>query len=120
MKKNDWILAGVVLLAAALLAWMQQGSRQTGSRVLVTVDGQESGAYSLSQEQTVRIEGKNGYCLLQIKNGSASVTEADCPDRLCVRQHAVSKSGETIACLPGRILIRIEGGEDSGYDAVAK
>jgi hypothetical protein len=33
---------------------------------------------------------------------------ADCPDKLCIRQGIVSRSGERIVCLPNRVSITIE------------
>ena len=46
--------------------------------------------------------------------------EADCPDRLCVRQGAVSRVGESIICLPHELVVTVEGEEmDGGLDGVA-
>ena len=44
---------------------------------------------------------------------------ADCPDKLCVHQKAVSRDGESIICLPNKVVVSIEGGEDREMDAVA-
>lgn len=69
------------------------------------------GQYRLKDNQTVEIhagEGKKN--LLVIENGSASVTEATCPDLLCVHQRAISQTGENIVCLPNKVVVRIDGG----------
>ena len=46
--------------------------------------------------------------------------EAGRPDKLCVKQGEISKAGESIICLPNRIIVSVEGGEESGIDATAK
>jgi len=51
------------------------------------------------------------------------MTEADCPDHLCMKQPAVGSSGGYIVCLPNKVVIQGEGGSDSqdssgGFDAV--
>ena len=47
--------------------------------------------------------------LLVIKDGKADVTEADCPDKLCVHQKAISKTNETIVCLPNKVVVQVIG-----------
>lgn len=69
-----------------------------------------------SEEQTIEING--GTNILQIKEGKADMTEADCPDKLCVHQKAVSKNGESIICLPNKVVIEVKSSEQSAYDAV--
>lgn len=119
MKKNDWILAGVLVAAALCIYLFQFFNRKEGSLAVVSVDGADTQTYALSEERSVEIKSGEGSLTLEISGGEAFVSEADCPDKLCVRQHPVSHRGETIACLPNRILIRIEGGSSSGYDAIA-
>ena len=43
---------------------------------------------------------------------------ADCPDQICVRQKAISKEGESIICLPNKVVVSIVGGEEKELDAV--
>lgn len=52
------------------------------------------------------------YNVLQIKEGEVSITEADCPDLICVHHKPVSRQGETIVCLPHKLLVEVVG-EDS-------
>jgi hypothetical protein len=37
--------------------------------------------------------------------------DADCPDKLCEKTGKISKNGETIVCLPHRVVVEIQGGE---------
>ena len=47
------------------------------------------------------------------------MTEADCPDHLCMKQKKISKKGGTIVCLPNRVVLEIIDGKPSdGPDAV--
>jgi hypothetical protein len=49
------------------------------------------------------------------------MTQADCPDKLCVHQKAISATGETIVCLPNKVVVEIAGEtEDAEFDTIAK
>ena len=59
------------------------------------------------QYQMIKIPGKVGECILIIKDGEAYMQEADCPNQICVHHSPVSNKGETIVCLPNRVIIEI-------------
>lgn len=119
MKRNDWIIAGAALFIAFVWLLALQLGKQDGSRVEVSIDGNHVASYSLEEDQEVLITGADsGTNLLVIKDGSAFVKEASCPDKLCVYQKAISKAKETIVCLPNKVVFQILGGEESAYDAV--
>ena len=46
------------------------------------------------------------------------MTASDCPTQDCVHTGAITRSGQSIVCLPGRIVIQLEGGGDGGPDLV--
>lgn len=118
MKKKDYIVIIGVLLVAVMI-WIGFGQlwKSDGSIVEVTVDGEVLGTYRLDQDQTVQIQETN---VLVIQNGKADMTDANCPDRLCVHQKAISKSGETIVCLPNKVIVTIIGTEESAEDVVVQ
>lgn len=122
MKKNDRIFLGVVFLVLAAVAAVFYLTRENhGAQVKVTVDGDLYGTYSLNENQEIRIQ-KDGVTtnVLVIKDGTADITEADCPDKLCVHQRAISKTKETIVCLPNKVVVEVAGSEESELDSVAK
>ena len=47
------------------------------------------------------------------------MAEASCPDQLCVHQPAIRYHGQTIVCLPHRVSVTIEGGEEAPLDGVS-
>lgn len=121
MKKKDFLIAAVVLLLAGVLALVFHfaGGEPAGT-VQVKVDGKAIGTYSLVEEQTVPIDTKYGHNELTIKGGEAFMTESDCPDHYCEEQGHISKTGETIVCLPHRVVVEAVGGESSDVDVIVK
>lgn len=57
----------------------------------------------------IPIKTKYGYNLIQIDDEKVRVIEADCPDKLDIKQGYISKPGEIIVCLPNRLVIEIVG-----------
>ena len=109
---------------AGIAAGFSLTHQDTGASVEVTVDGKIYGTYPLDKDEEISIQ-KDGKTtnLLVIRDGKADVTEADCPDHLCMKQPAVGSAGGYIVCLPNRIVIQGEGDSDSqdsesGFDAV--
>ena len=111
------MILGVLLAAALLYLFLRPGA--AGGWVVVTRDGVETARYPLGQDRTVTI-GDGDYNVLEIRDGAAAVTEANCGDHTCVRMGAISRDGETIVCLPHHLIVSIEGGEAAPFDAAAQ
>lgn len=121
LKRNDKILL-IVILAACLLygAYALLHTKEPGQQVEVLLDGVVYGTYALNEPQEVLITGPAGQTnLLVIKDGYASVTEASCPDKLCVHQKSIRAKGEMIVCLPNKMVVQVLNGEVPQVDAVA-
>lgn len=116
MKKKDWILITVILAIAGIFFVLHITSgRIIQGKAEVYVAGKIYGTYDLSKEQKIVIQDSN---VLMIKDGRAQMESADCPDQICVRQKAISKEGESIICLPNKVVVSIVGGEEKELDAV--
>ena len=116
MKKKDWVLAGGILFVEIVWLFVRTLLPDTeNGKVVITIDGKVYGEYPLQEERTVDIEGKN---VLVISDGKADMTEADCPDQICVHQHAISKNGESIICLPNKVVVSVSSSQESELDAV--
>lgn len=116
MKKNDIILIGAVLLVAIITAIVVSLLGGDGAYVVVRVDGEEVGKYSLSEDGEYSLNG--GTNILVIENGAAYLIEANCPDHLCVKQGKINKNGQTITCLPNKLTVTVYG-EDNDVDLVS-
>lgn len=118
MRKNDIIIiAGIGILALTLIALLTFHQKE-GAKVLVSVDGKVIKELDLHKDQEFLIETGEDKNILQIKDGYATMIEANCPDLLCVHQKGISKEGESIICLPHKVIVTIIGGEDSNIDSI--
>lgn len=120
--KVDLIIAVAVIVIGVLLVGVFLLMKKPGKTVIVSVDGKKTASYPLSEDRDEWITGKDGgKNRLIIKDGSARIEEADCPDKLCVKQGSISNTNESIVCLPHRITVRIAGEADADTpDAIAK
>lgn len=118
MKKADVIVIAVVLAVAGVLCLFLYGFHHTGSYVQVEIDGTVSEVLPLSEdcEKTITTSD-GGENTLVIQDGTASVTDANCPDKICVHHAAIRRSGESIICLPHRLTVSIVSSDgDSDID----
>ena len=119
-EKNDLILI-VVLLIAAAAAYagirFYNSKNTKNAMVVVTVDGEEYGRYPLSEQyaETIRFED-GSYNRFVIQDGFVTMVEASCPDQICVSHRKISKKNESIVCLPDKVVITIENGEENDID----
>ena len=108
----DIILVLSVLLISALCFIIVSFNQSEGSEVVVTIGNEEYGRFPLNIDKnlTITVDDETilQYNVLVIENGKADVTEASCPDGVCVDHMPISKSGETIVCLPNKVVVRIE------------
>lgn len=111
MKKRDIILIASVLLVALALLLVVELTKEEGKRVVIKVDGREIAEYTLSENGTYELN--DGSNTLVIEDGKAYLIDANCPDKLCVHQGKISRTGEVITCLPNKLTVTIYGAEES-------
>ena len=76
-----------------------------GEWVVITVSGERYAVLPLNEDRELTIPGEKGLDnLLVIKDGYADIVEANCPDKVCVHQKKIRYKGETIVCLPHRVV----------------
>ncbi len=111
MKRNDVLLVGILLGIAALFFVGMLLFRKAGAEVVIYKEGIRTEAYPLTGELELELVSANGSNHLVIRDGEAYLANADCPDRLCVHMGAIKYDGQTIVCLPHKLVVAIEGGE---------
>jgi len=110
----------ILVLAAALAAGLViYGNRTTKTRLVVEAPSGKW-IYALDTDRTVEIPGSLGNTIVRIESGTASIVDSPCPNKTCIAGPHISHKGEWNACLPNRVILRIDGdGEEDGVDAVA-
>ena len=114
--RNDLIFIIGILAVVAMVAAVLFLLRGEGSAVRVEVDGTVMGTYPLSVDREVEIvTGENGeeLNLLVIKDGKATISTATCPDGICAAHKPISREGESIICLPHKVIVTVVGGEEA-------
>ena len=117
--KNDIILTASILIVAVLVFFIIGLITKNGNYVEVKKNGEIIGKYSLAENRRVEIKDENGYNLLIIEDGKAFISEASCPDKLCVNQGKVSTNGKALVCLPNKTVITVYSDDDGEVDFVS-
>ena len=79
------------------------------------MNGEVYGEYKLYENQEIFINETN---VLILEDGIANMYEANCPDQICVDHASISKNGETIVCLPNKVVVTIKEAAAGELDAV--
>lgn len=104
MKKGDYIVIAMVAVVFFLsIALLFTFSKQ-GSRVVIKHDNQ------IIYDQSIDIDKKidTGTNEIIIKNGIVYMEEASCKNQVCVKTGEISKKGESIICLPNKVIVEIK------------
>ena len=125
LKPNLWdilVVLAVVALAAASALTVWPGRDSGSLTAVVTADGEELDRFAPADLAAgPRTYTHNGYTLtVTAEDGGLHVSETDCPTQDCVHTGAISRSGQSIVCLPARIIIQLTGGQadPGGVDVV--
>lgn len=122
IRKTDlYLIAGLLLVAVTLFVGIRLYGKMTTTEAVavVTVDGKEYGRYPLEKNHTETIHLSDGsYNTFEVKDGYVSMTDASCPDQICVNHSRISKKNETIVCLPDKVVIMVENGEEAEIDVL--
>ena len=116
--KNDILLILALLLLAGAAWAVLRLTRRSGGAAVVTVDGVAVATLPLGEDGRFPIDTGTGCNTVEVSGGRVRVADADCPDRLCVRSGWAQYTGESIVCLPHKLVVTVRGGA-AGPDAVA-
>lgn len=107
--KKDILLVLIILAAAAIgFLWNHQMHKKPAAQLQIQIDGQTIAAYDLTKDTDVVINGANGGTNhLIIEDGTARISEASCPDKVCINQGRIEMNGQIIVCLPNRMTATI-------------
>ena len=108
IKKADIILFFLILAFGLAVSWWSLAGNSAGEKAVVTVDGKLYGTYPLSQDQIIQVVQENGHHNdITIKDGQVSMSYSTCRNQVCVNTGAISKTKDSIVCLPNRVVVEI-------------
>lgn len=105
---NKDILLIISLCLLSGIAWFILSKDVGTERVIVTLDGQQYGVYSLYEDQKIEIKSEYGRNVIIIENQQVYVKEADCPDGYCMKQGKLPNGRGSLICLPHRLVIALD------------
>ncbi len=114
LTKGDKILIVTVIIINILALWfVRNAAFNYGEKYIsIQVNGEEIKKITFDKNMVgkqIPIKTEYGYNLIEIGDEKVRVVEADCPDKLDVKQGYISRVGEVIVCLPNKLVIEIKG-----------
>ena len=118
-RKAEYVLLAVLIVIGIAVSAVLSFGDAGGDRVVIKISGKEYGTYSLSEDRTIPVEQDGGKSnTVVIEDGKVHVSEASCHNQVCVKHAAISRTGESIVCLPNKMIVTIEGSEED-FDAIS-
>ncbi|MFR9070710.1 NusG domain II-containing protein [Paraclostridium tenue] len=120
MKKNDFfliLLVLVVIVAALAFNYFKQSNE--GDKIVIYVDNKVYKEIPINKKEELTIKTENGYNKIKVHDGGVEVSEASCPDDICVKTGFIKKSNQSIVCIPNKVSIKIVSNEKNDIDIIA-
>ena len=121
LKPTLWdalVVLAVLALAGLLAARPLLAAKTAGElTVSISVDGETVERCALSAYEGGTYKSRGYTLTVGAADGAVHVASSDCPNQDCVHSGAISRAGQSIVCLPARIVVELVGAAD-GYDLV--
>lgn len=116
LRKRDIILC-IVLIAVGITCWLVMWFvLPAGNTADVYIDGKQVQTIDMTVDDAYEFSTERGSNTVVVESGKIRVSDADCPDKVCVDMGWKSRRGETITCLPHKLVIEIQGGGERDID----
>ena len=118
LRRGDlWCAAAVLVTAALFLAFRAFFQPSGATAELTTPDGIRT--LSLDKDTTLTVTGDGGIRVtVEVTDGAVRFQDSECPDRVCVNSGWLKRAGDTAACVPAGVVLRVTGTQTE-VDAVA-
>ena len=115
-KRRDIVLAAVLLILGVTGVLIVKYGLKSGNTADVYIDDKLVQTIDLSVDDEYTFQTDKGSNTVEVRNGAVSMKSADCPDKVCVRMGTKNRNGETITCLPHKLVIEVHGGQEQEVD----
>lgn len=119
VRRGDVIIVLLLMIGSfiplGVFTYRQAQADENRLQVVVEADGEVVKVFDLvddGETETFVYHDEDGHENVIVRNGlSVTMQEANCGDQVCVRMNAVDAAGETILCLPHRVLVEVKSDE---------
>ena len=122
IKKTDLIIIGIIV-AVSLAGWAIYNGAMSGkpakaeiyykSNLVTTID------LSTGEDKTFSIPQNDHVKFHLYADGGICFEQSDCPDKICIHAGILRHVGQSAACLPNGIILKIVSDDDPSVDIVA-
>lgn len=114
LKWGDYLIYILVTLAAVMLMFQFPSPSSTSDerKALILVDGQVFREFSAAELQaggSLVFDAHDLHYTVEYAKGNIRISQADCPDQVCVQTGWVSRQGQLAACVPGHVILKVQG-----------
>lgn len=104
-KKRTLGLIALILISSLAFLLFNLSRKAGGTLKVCAFDECQSVPLNRNKEYVLN----GGTNILTVENGQAYMSHADCPDKVCIGMGHISRAGDSIICLPNRVVITVEG-----------
>ncbi|MDT8423931.1 MAG: NusG domain II-containing protein [Desulfuromonadales bacterium] len=108
------LVSGLILFCVFFLSL--RSFRAAGVHLIVEQNNQVTYKLALDTDRVINLDGPLGPSNIVIEDGAVRFIASPCPNQVCIGMGCASKSGDLLACVPNRLLLRITGRSDRGLD----
>lgn len=119
ISKIDIIIIGTIVVAGILLYFGIIFTKSNGNTVVIYVDGKEYAEYPLEKDGKYIIDRGGVKNVVVIEDGTVKMESASCDNQICVKHKWISKDGESIICLPNKVVVEVRSEKNNAIDSVA-
>lgn len=113
VKKGDLLVIVLLFLGSIFFAYGLRPGGSEGSRTYASIqlEGKEVRRVDFSQDmvgEKIRIESPYGYNVFEVGDGKIRSIKSDCKEKVHIKQGWISQPGQTLVCLPHRLVVEIK------------
>jgi len=123
IKIGDMVIIAFVLMVTVIVYGVNVGRHFVSADsavVVVSVNGEVIDRHDLSEDCVKVYDTDHGHNILEIHNGKAYISEADCQDQICILTREAEMNGDAVICLPNLFSLEVISGEGDRADAVSQ
>ena len=112
----DFVAIMLVLVLSVLVFAVSVIGDSSVRYCVIEINGAEWARYdmtTLSKEKEVVIDNEYGRNTVVLSDDGVWVSSSDCPEECEIKAGKITRAGQSLVCLPHKLVIRLEGGTKS-------